>query len=122
MSGNNDNSEKSESKRTLYSIIFNNDPSAATGPISMARSRRQDIATDKCPLHLLAFNILPHPAKTNNPADLTGEPAEHGGLQSASANAYNAKPPYIPNKEIAEGLEKPKTREELRAEAQQLNS
>ncbi|OWZ59922.1 hypothetical protein AYX14_01404 [Cryptococcus neoformans] len=68
------------------------------------------------------FNILPHPAKTNNPADLTGEPAEHGGLQSASANAYNAKPPYIPNKEIAEGLEKPKTREELRAEAQQLNS
>lgn len=115
MSGNNDNSEKSESERTLYSTIFNNDPFAAAGRISSARSI---LPSKHCHWQmslasLLAFNILPHPAKTNNPADLTGEPAEHGGLQSASANAYNAKPPYIPSKEIAEGLEKPKTREEV---------
>ncbi|WVQ82850.1 hypothetical protein IAT38_004985 [Cryptococcus sp. DSM 104549] len=69
-----------------------------------------------------SFNILPHPAKTNNPADLQGEPGERGGLQSASANAYNAKGPHIPSKEVAEGLEKPKTRDELRAEAEKLNS
>ncbi|ODN89693.1 hypothetical protein L198_06383 [Cryptococcus wingfieldii CBS 7118] len=70
----------------------------------------------------LGFNILPHPAKTNNPADLNSEPAEHGGLQGAGANAYNAKGPYVPSKEIAEGLEQPKSREELQAEAAKLNS
>ncbi|KAK8844724.1 hypothetical protein IAR55_006574 [Kwoniella newhampshirensis] len=69
-----------------------------------------------------SFNILPHPAKTNNPADLQDEPATHGGLQSASANAYNARGPHVPSKEIAEGLEQPKTRDELKAEAEKLNS
>ncbi|WWD22722.1 hypothetical protein CI109_107215 [Kwoniella shandongensis] len=68
-----------------------------------------------------SFNILPHPAKTNNPADLQ-DPAQHGGLQSASANAYNAKGPHVPSKEVAEGLEKPKSRDELKAEAAKLNS
>jgi len=67
------------------------------------------------------FNILPHPAKTNNPADLA-DPEEHGGLQSASANAYNARGPHVPSKEIAEGLEQPKSREELKMEAAKLNS
>ncbi|WVQ64341.1 uncharacterized protein L199_002503 [Kwoniella botswanensis] len=69
-----------------------------------------------------SFNILPHPAKSNNPADLNSEPAEHGGLQSASYNAYNAKGPHIPSHEIQQGLEKPKSREELKAEAEKLNS
>ncbi|ORY27356.1 hypothetical protein BCR39DRAFT_538451 [Naematelia encephala] len=68
------------------------------------------------------FTIQPHPAKTNNPSDLTSEPAEHGGLQSASANAYNARGPHVPTKEIAQGLEKPKTHDELKAEAAKLNS
>ena len=60
------------------------------------------------------FNILPHPAKTNNPADLQDDPAAHGGLQGAGPNAYNAKGPMVPSQEIAEGLEKPKTRDEVR--------
>jgi hypothetical protein len=59
------------------------------------------------------FNILPHPAKTNNPSDLNSEPATHGGLQSASANAYNARGPHVPAAEVAEGLEKPKGRDEV---------
>lgn len=59
------------------------------------------------------FNILPHPAKTNNPADLIAEPGTQGGLQSASANAYNAKGPHVPSEEIAKGLEAPKSREEV---------
>ncbi|KAK4686997.1 hypothetical protein P7C73_g3128, partial [Tremellales sp. Uapishka_1] len=66
------------------------------------------------------FNILPHPATTNNPADLQ-DPATHGGLQSSSANAFNAKGPFVPSKETAEGLEQPKTRDELKAEAAKLN-
>ncbi|CAD6575818.1 MAG: hypothetical protein TREMPRED_001500 [Tremellales sp. Tagirdzhanova-0007] len=67
------------------------------------------------------FSILPHPAKTNNPSDLDSEPATQGGLQSASANAYNAKGPHVPSKDVADGLEKPKSRDELRAEAERLN-
>ena len=68
----------------------------------------------KGPTLIAEFNILPHPAKTNNPADLTSEPGEHGGLQSASANAYNARGPHVPSKEVAQGLEEPKSREEVR--------
>ncbi|KAL7420367.1 hypothetical protein Q5752_005337 [Cryptotrichosporon argae] len=68
------------------------------------------------------FSILPHPAKTNNPADLQSEPGAHGGLQAAGASAYNAKGPYVPSQAIAEGLEQPKSREELKAEAAKLNS
>ena len=59
------------------------------------------------------FNILPHPAKTNNPADLISEPGTQGGLQGAGPNAYNAKGPHVPDQAIAEGLEKPKTRDEV---------
>ncbi|WRT63247.1 uncharacterized protein IL334_000150 [Kwoniella shivajii] len=69
-----------------------------------------------------SFNILPHPAKSNNPSDQSSEPAEHGGLQSASYNAYNAKGPHIPSHEIQQGLEQPKSRDELKAEAEKLNS
>lgn len=110
MSGNNDNSEKSESNQCSAALSSTTTRSPLVAWLLPARSYHQNIATDKA---LLAFNILPHPAKTNNPADLTGDPGEHGGLQSSSANAFNAKPPYIPSKEIAEGLEKPKTREEV---------
>lgn len=66
------------------------------------------------------FNILPHPAKSNNPSDLQ-DPAAHGGLQGAGANAYNAKGPHVPSAEIASGLEQPKSSEELKAEAAKLN-
>ncbi|KAI9633172.1 uncharacterized protein MKK02DRAFT_39148 [Dioszegia hungarica] len=68
-----------------------------------------------------SFNILPHPAKTNNPSDLNSEPAAHGGLQSAGANAYTAKGPHVPSADIANSLEQPKSREELKAEAEKLN-
>lgn len=63
--------------------------------------------------HRTEFNILPHPATTNNPSDLNSEPKEHGGLQSASANAYNTPGPHVPDKAVAEGLEQPKSREEV---------
>lgn len=95
------------------SIIYNDDPFATGGLIVTSSILSSEHCHWQSSLHLLAFNILPHPAKTNNPADLAGDPGEHGGLQSSSANAFNAKPPYIPSKEIAEGLEKPKTREEV---------
>ncbi|WVO16018.1 hypothetical protein L204_103683 [Cryptococcus depauperatus] len=68
-----------------------------------------------------SFNILPHPANTNNPADLNNDPGQHGGLQAVAASAYNAKGPHIPSGPIAESLEK-QSREELRAEAKELNS
>lgn len=64
-------------------------------------------------ISFLEFGILPHPAKTNNPSDLNSEPATQGGLQSASANAYNARGPHVPTEDVAEGLEKPKSRDEV---------
>ncbi|ORX35058.1 hypothetical protein BD324DRAFT_633767 [Kockovaella imperatae] len=67
------------------------------------------------------FNILPHPAKTNNPADLVSDPAGQGGLQGSGPNAFNAKEPHIPSQAVAQGLEQPKTRDELKAEAEKLN-
>jgi hypothetical protein len=65
-------------------------------------------------LIVIAFNILPHPAKTNNPSDLNSDPSAHGGLQSAGANAYTAKGPHVPSAEIANSLEQPKSRDEVR--------
>lgn len=64
-------------------------------------------------LTFAAFTIQPHPATTNNPADLTSDPAESGGLQSSSANAYNAKQPHVPEAGVAQQLEQPKSREEV---------
>ena len=59
------------------------------------------------------FNILPHPATTNNPSDLQSDPNEQGGLQSSAANAYNARGPHVPDQATAQGLEQPKSREEV---------
>ncbi|EIW72932.1 hypothetical protein TREMEDRAFT_20279, partial [Tremella mesenterica DSM 1558] len=59
------------------------------------------------------FGILPHPAKTNNPADLNQEPKEGGGLQGGSANAYDLPGVYIPDAQIANSLEKPKSSDEV---------
>lgn len=76
-------------------------------------------AIDQTPLWMKShtesteFGILPHPAKTNNPADLQ-DPATQGGLQSSGTNVFNAKGPHVPSQEIAQGLEAPKSRDEVR--------
>ncbi|KAM0749485.1 hypothetical protein T439DRAFT_327172 [Meredithblackwellia eburnea MCA 4105] len=77
------------------------------------------------------FTIQPHPAKTNNPADLVsgGNAESTPGLGGAPnlAHLHQGNPlegkggPHVVSKEIAEGLEKPKTREELQALAAKLN-
>ncbi|KAI0254506.1 hypothetical protein BJV78DRAFT_1184735 [Lactifluus subvellereus] len=68
------------------------------------------------------FTIQPHPAKTNNPADLTGGPQSGCGLDSQSgARIFHARDPHIPSEDIVKGLEQPKTREELHARAAELN-
>jgi len=79
------------------------------------QEQRKLFDISKCLPLTAEFGILPHPAKTNNPADLQSDPREHGGLQGAGANAYTAKGPHVPSQEIAEGLEKPKTRDEVSA-------
>ncbi|KAI0291967.1 hypothetical protein BC826DRAFT_1020633 [Russula brevipes] len=61
------------------------------------------------------YSIQPHPAKTNDPAELVGGP------QSGGVGAFQAPGPQIPSQEILNRLEKPKTREELRALAAELN-
>jgi hypothetical protein len=66
----------------------------------------------------LAFNILPHPAKTNDPSDLQrDDPESHGGLRSSNPNAAAMPGPHIPSKEVAENLEQPKSREEVSPES-----
>ncbi|KAN0125836.1 hypothetical protein V8E52_001043 [Russula decolorans] len=66
-----------------------------------------------------SFTIQPHPAKTNDPADLTGGP--QAGTE-AYQKALHARDPHIPSEETLKSVEKPKTREELRARAAELNS
>ncbi|PFH48571.1 hypothetical protein AMATHDRAFT_103867, partial [Amanita thiersii Skay4041] len=72
-----------------------------------------------------SFTILPHPAKSNDPADL--DPAHPGagtggGLKSNPLGAvFNSPGPFIPSEEMASSLEKPLSREELQAKAAALN-
>jgi len=67
------------------------------------------------------FNILPHPAKTNDPKDLE-PPQPGGGLNSIpEQQAFHARDPYVPSAELLKGVEKPLSREELKARSAQLN-
>ncbi|KAJ8579687.1 hypothetical protein M405DRAFT_835541 [Rhizopogon salebrosus TDB-379] len=68
------------------------------------------------------FGILPHPAKSNDPADLVGGPRPGGGLSSKpDVHAFHARDPHVPNQEILNSLEAPKSREELHRRAEELN-
>ncbi|GBE84397.1 hypothetical protein SCP_0603760 [Sparassis crispa] len=67
-----------------------------------------------------SFHILPHPA-TNDPRDLEG-PQLGGGLNSnPEIGAFHAREPYVPSPALMQNVEQPKTREELRARAAELN-
>ncbi|EIM83747.1 uncharacterized protein STEHIDRAFT_123361 [Stereum hirsutum FP-91666 SS1] len=64
--------------------------------------------------------IQPHPAKTNDPSDLAPQPG--GGLTSKpELQAHHARDPHVPSPQVAANVEEPKSREELRARAAELN-
>ncbi|RSH77641.1 uncharacterized protein EHS24_003201 [Apiotrichum porosum] len=65
------------------------------------------------------FTIQPHPATTNDPADLArqGESAFAGG-----SNVFNTPGQNIPTAQVAAALEDPKTRAQLAEEVKKLNS
>ncbi|KAI0360645.1 hypothetical protein OH77DRAFT_1470819 [Trametes cingulata] len=66
------------------------------------------------------FSIQPHPAKTNDPRDL--QPSLGGGLNTnPEVGAFHARDPYVPPSQITDNLPPPKSRDELRARAQELN-
>ncbi|KAJ6466855.1 hypothetical protein C8R45DRAFT_839032 [Mycena sanguinolenta] len=66
------------------------------------------------------FSIQPHPAKTNDPADLA--PEQTGGLASnPNEQAFHARDPHVPSTQVMASLEKPATREELQARQAELN-
>ncbi|KAG2354832.1 hypothetical protein BDR07DRAFT_1231153, partial [Suillus spraguei] len=68
------------------------------------------------------FSILPHPAKSNDPADLVGGLQYGAGLTSKPEfHAYHARDPYVPSKDIVNSLEAPLSREELHRRAEELN-
>ncbi|PAV17710.1 hypothetical protein PNOK_0619600 [Pyrrhoderma noxium] len=74
------------------------------------------------------FGILPHPAKTNDPADLQPQPESGGGLAGAKDSATlvhaTAPGPVIPDEAILKNIEAlgvPTSREELKARAAELN-
>ncbi|KAF8994040.1 hypothetical protein BDQ17DRAFT_1311813 [Cyathus striatus] len=65
------------------------------------------------------YSIQPHPAKTNDPADL--QPS--GGLRNQGGmEAFHARDPYVPSKEIRDNLPEPLSREELQARTAALNN
>ncbi|KIK96158.1 hypothetical protein PAXRUDRAFT_826244 [Paxillus rubicundulus Ve08.2h10] len=65
------------------------------------------------------FSILPHPAKSNNPADLTDSGPGFNG--NPGFQACRARDPHVPSQEILNKLEVPLSREELRKRAEELN-
>ncbi|RDX54539.1 hypothetical protein OH76DRAFT_1340857 [Lentinus brumalis] len=68
-----------------------------------------------------SFGILPHPAKTNDPRDLE-PPQPGGGLNSKpESEAFHARDPHVPSPQVLNNLPPAKSREELRARAQELN-
>jgi len=75
------------------------------------------------------FTIQPHPAKTNDPRDLTGDEGQDfmspgGGACSARNpfNAFNAPPgPVIPNAAHQQEIPPPSSRDELRVRSAELN-
>ncbi|KIJ98371.1 hypothetical protein K443DRAFT_680797 [Laccaria amethystina LaAM-08-1] len=67
-----------------------------------------------------SYSIQPHPAKTNDPADLQ---PPGGGLKSGGVMAaHHARDPYIPSDQIKNNLPEPLSREELQARAAELNN
>ncbi|KAF8554505.1 hypothetical protein OG21DRAFT_1508832 [Imleria badia] len=65
------------------------------------------------------FNILPHPAKSNNPADLVGTGADLAS--NPAVMAHHAREPHIPSEEVLSKLEAPLSREELKKRSEELN-
>ncbi|KAF8901168.1 hypothetical protein CPB84DRAFT_1824765 [Gymnopilus junonius] len=58
------------------------------------------------------YSILPHPAKTNDPADLQhSDGLRHGGTMEA----FHARDPYVPSEEIKKNMPLPSSHEELQA-------
>merc|ERR1712130_671106 len=66
-----------------------------------------------------SFSIQPHPAKTNDPADLQPNQGLRGDNNSASA--FNARGPHVPAPHIANNLEETRSRDELRRRQEELN-
>ncbi|KAF8234550.1 hypothetical protein L208DRAFT_1393968 [Tricholoma matsutake] len=66
------------------------------------------------------FSIQPHPAKSNDPADLRH--VQQGGLATSNQMAaHHARDPHVPTQEIQNNLEQPLSREEVRMRAEELN-
>ncbi|GAA6013250.1 hypothetical protein JCM10207_000832 [Rhodosporidiobolus poonsookiae] len=75
------------------------------------------------------FNILPHPAKSNFPGSETEATTGLGGaptlgeLHQNAPSAFGGRgdKPHIISQDIAQGLEAPKSREELRKLQEEIN-
>ncbi|KAF8201191.1 hypothetical protein K438DRAFT_1582128 [Mycena galopus ATCC 62051] len=66
-----------------------------------------------------SFSIQPHPAKSNDPADLQ---EQTGGLASnPNEQAFHARDPHVPSTQVMASLEEPLSREELQARQAELN-
>ncbi|KAJ6598439.1 hypothetical protein DFH09DRAFT_1131776 [Mycena vulgaris] len=82
----------------------------------MSKSDSKKPTTEEDP----TFSIQPHPAKSNDPADLM--PPQTGGLASnPNEQAFHARDPHVPSQQVMAGLEEPLSREELQKRAAELN-
>jgi len=80
-------------------------------------------ATSKEASKETAFSTQPHPAKTNDPADLQAPGSGSGGSrQGAHMEAFHAREPYVPSDQIKNNLPEPLSHEELQARQAALAS
>ncbi|KIM43738.1 hypothetical protein M413DRAFT_443642 [Hebeloma cylindrosporum] len=68
-----------------------------------------------------SYSIQPHPAKTNDPADLQA-PGTSGLRHGGPMDAFHARDPYVPNEQIRNNLPEPLSHAELQARQAALAS
>ncbi|KAJ6611178.1 hypothetical protein B0H10DRAFT_1661600, partial [Mycena sp. CBHHK59/15] len=85
----------------------------------MSGKKSDDKSTTKAEGEEPTFSIQPHPAKSNDPADL--QPATGGLASDPNWQAFHARDPHVPTAQVMAGLEQPLSREELQARQAELN-
>ncbi|THH08158.1 hypothetical protein EW146_g9090 [Bondarzewia mesenterica] len=88
---------------------------------SASQNKSQSQGSSDAPQSEQQFTTQPHPAKTNDPADLLPQPG--GGLTSKPEfEVFRTPGPVIPDADMLKSLEQPQSHDALQARAAELNA
>jgi len=94
-----------------------------SGFVNKVKEKTSSSSSKSTPEEEQKFTIQPHPAKSNDPADVVNQDPQPGGGLNSDANigALKATGPFVPDEEMKANMEQPKSRAELRARGDELN-